>query len=335
MEKTLRWLNLLLISLTLLCYLSPFVDPSSFWFFSLIGMGYPWLLLFNMLFILWWIWLRKWYFLFSIGCILVGWNHFQSFVGLNTALPKQKEALTIMTMNSMVYRKLKGTTKKKFNQTLIDHNPDIILLQEGYARTSPIDKKTYPYIYQPTTKLLGIYSKYPFSHKGNMDIGNQANGCLFVDIKVNQQKIRVYNIHLQSNEVAQDASKLRKEGDLQEKETWLGIRDMLGKVKRSAGIRSEQAKLILAHLKKSKYPVIAAGDFNDTPLSYTYQLFAKTLNDGFKKRAMGLGITYDGSIPLLRIDYIWTDKRFQVHSHQIIKENFSDHYPVISRIQLK
>ncbi len=335
MEKTLRWLNLLLISLTLLCYLSPFVDPSSFWFFSLLGMSYPWLLLFNMLFILWWIWLRKWYFLFSIGAIVVGWNHFQSFIGLNTALPQQKEEVTVMTMNSMVYRKLKGTTKKKFDQTLAAHNPDIILLQEAYARKSPINRKKYPYTYQPKDKLLGIYSKYPFDNKGSMKIGNQANGCLFVDLTINKQKIRVYNIHLQSNKVAQDASKLRQEGDLQEKETWTGIRTMLGKVKRSAIVRSEQAKMIIAHLKKSKYPVIAGGDFNDTPLSYTYQLFSQTLNDGFKERAIGTGTTYNGSIPVLRIDYIWTDRQFQVNSHQIIKENFSDHYPVISRIQLR
>ena len=288
-----------------------------------------------MLFILWWIFLRKWYFLFSIGCILVGWNHFQSFIGLNTALPKQKEELTVMTLNSMGYQKLKGATKKKFNQMLATYEPDFILLQEGYARTSPINKKEYTYIYQPKNKLLGIYSKYPFSNKGSMNIGNQANGCLYVDVKVNKQVIRIYNVHLQSNKVSKDASKLRKEGDLQEKETWIGFKDMLEKVKQSAVLRSEQAKTIIEHLKKSKYPVILGGDFNDTPLSYTYQLFSKQLKDGFKEKAMGIGTTYNGTIPVLRIDYIWTDQQFQINSHEIIRKNFSDHYPVISSIQLK
>lgn len=279
--------------------------------------------------------MKKWYFFFSLGAILVGWNHFQSFIGLNTTLPKQKEELTVMTMNSMGYQKLKGATKKEFNQTLATYNPDFILLQEGYARTSPIDKKKYPYIYQPKNKLLGIYSKYPFTNKGSMDIGNQANGCLYVDVTVNKQTIRIYNVHLQSNKVSEAASKLRKEGDLQEKETWIGFKDMLGKVKRSAVIRSEQAKRIIAHLKKSKHPVVLGGDFNDTPLSYTYQLFAKVLKDGFKERAMGIGTTYNGTIPLLRIDYVWTDEDFQINSHDIIRANFSDHYPVISSIQLK
>ncbi|MEM1121191.1 MAG: endonuclease/exonuclease/phosphatase family protein, partial [Bacteroidota bacterium] len=192
----------------------------------------------------------------------------------------------------------------------------------------------YPYTYQPKRKRLAIYSKYPLTQKGNMDMGNTANGCAFADIKINQQFIRVYNVHLQSNGVTKDAGKLQKEGDLQKKETWQGIKGILSKVKKSGVIRSEQAQTIVEHLQKSKYPVIVGGDFNDTPLSHTYQLFSRVLKDGFKERAVGIGTTFNGTIPLLRIDYLWTDKKFKVNSHQIVRENFSDHYPVISRIQL-
>lgn len=335
MEKTLRWLNVLLIIITFLSYLSPYVDPASFWIFYLLGMGYPWLLLFNMLFTLYWISLKKGYFLFSLGAILVGWSHFQSFIGLNGPLPKETGEITLMTMNSMGYQKLKGATKKQFDRMLVDYSPDIIAIQEGYARMRPISQKAYPYIYQPKNKLLSIYSKYPFSNKGNMDIGNYSNGCMFVDVVINEQTIRVYNVHLQSNRVSQDASILSKEGDLQEKETWVGIRGMLGKVQKAAEIRSKQTKSILKHLSKSKYPVVVCSDMNDTPLSYAYQLFSRTLKDGFKERAIGLGTTYSGSIPVLRIDYIWTDKNFAVNSHEIIKGDYSDHYPIISRIKLQ
>lgn len=334
MEKTLRGLNLLLICLTFICYLSPFVDPSSFWLFSFFGMAYPWLLLFNMLFILFWIFSRKWYFLFSVGCIILGWNHFQSFVGLNTPLPKSENEITIMTMNCMHYYNLKGKTQERFDKTLINFNPDIILLQETSNRVKPIDKKNYPYFYKAKKKTLAIYSKHPILNKGNIDLGNTSNGCTYAEIKINEHQFRVYNVHLQSNRVTQDASKLKKEGDLQKKETWVSIKSMLGKVKRAGAIRSEQAKKIISHIKESKNPVVVCGDFNDTPLSYTYQLFSNILNDGFKERAAGIGTTYGGTIPVLRIDYIWTDPKFQVNSHKIIRENFSDHYPVISRIQL-
>jgi len=334
MEKTLRGLNLLLICLTFICYLSPFVDPSSFWLFSFFGMAYPWLLLFNMLFVLFWIFSRKWYFLFSVGCIILGWNHFQSFVGLNTPLPKSENEVTIMTMNCMSYYNLEGKTKERFDKTLINFSPDIIILQETSSRVKPIDKKHYPHFYKAKNKTLAIYSKYPILNKGNIDLGNTTNGCTYAEIKINEHQIRVYNVHLQSNRVTNDASKLKKEGDLQKKETWVSIKSMLGKVKRAGAIRSEQAQKIISHIKESKNPVVVCGDFNDTPLSYTYQLFSNILKDGFKERAAGIGTTYGGSIPVLRIDYIWTDPKFQVNSHKIIRENFSDHYPVISRIQL-
>lgn len=334
MEKTLRWLNLLLVCLTFLCYLSPFVDPASFWLFSFLGMAYPWFLLFNLLFILFWIFSKKWYFLFSVGCVLLGWNHFQSFVGLNTPLPKSKEELTVMTMNSMKHYNLRGKTKERFDQTLADFQPDVILLQETKTSAKPISRKKYPHLYLSKNKKLAIYSKYPFTKKGNMDFKSSVNGCVFVDMEIRKQKIRIYNVHLQSNGVSDEAAKVKKEGNLQDQETWTDIRGMLGKVKRNAVVRSKQAKTIINHLKKSENPVIVGGDFNETPLSYTYQLFSNHLKDGFKQRAAGVGTTYGGVIPVLRIDYIWTDPKFHINSHKIIRENFSDHYPVISRIQL-
>ena len=336
MEKTLRWLNLLLILITFLSYLSPFIDPAFLWFFSLLGMGYPWLLLFNMIFVLIWLFKKHWYCIFSLGCIFVGFNHFQSFIGLNEIQPNEQAEIKVMTLNCMGNYRIIGDTKKRFDQFLVESKPDVILLQESIPKTRPISKKDYPYIFQPK-KNLGIYSKFPFVNKGSVlkDIkGNRSTGCLYVDLKINQQIIRVYNIHLQSNKVSQEASKIKEEGNLQKKETWLDIRTILGKLKRATAKRSEQANTIIQHLEGSKYPVIAGGDFNDTPLSYTYRLFAEKLNDGFKERASGIGTTYSGTIPVLRIDYIWTDKDFQVNSHEILKENFSDHYPVISRIQL-
>ncbi|MEM6318602.1 MAG: endonuclease/exonuclease/phosphatase family protein [Bacteroidota bacterium] len=334
MKKTLRWLNILLIFVTLLSYLSPFVDPANYWPFAFIGIAYPWLLLLNMLFILAWVALKNWYFLFSLGCILVGWNHFQSFIGLNTAAPIAEKEITVMTFNAFGYRQLKKEARKKFDQMLATYQPDLIAMQEGASRSSPIDPSVYPYVYHPKGKLLSIHSKHPFANKGKLDFGNTSNGCIFVDLKVHSRPFRIYNVHLQSNGVSGDASKIKNEGDLQQKETWLDIKGMLGKVKRATAKRSAQTKAVIEHLKTSKLPVIVCGDMNDTPLSYTYQSFANNLEDGFKERAMGTGTTYDGTIPVLRIDYIWTDADFQVQSHQIIKENFSDHYPVISRIRL-
>ena len=335
MEKALRWSNLILIFLTLLCYVSPFVNPAAFSWFSFLGMAYPWLLLLNVLFILLWLVRKEWYFLFSLGCILIGFNHFKSFVGLEQALPMVEKEWTVLTMNSMGYQKLKGQVRKEFDQLMAEHQPDIVLLQEGYHGGWPLDKKIYPHRYQPKDKMLSIHAKRPLSAKGQFDFGNKSNGCIYADVQLDGQTVRVYNYHLQSNRVTGDASKLQREGDLKKRETWVGIRGMLGKVKRAATVRSEQVKEIIAHAKKATHPVILAGDMNDTPLSYTYHCLSQEFVDGFKLRAAGTGTTYDGAIPLLRIDYIWTDPRLKVRSHDIIKKSFSDHHPVVSRLSLE
>lgn len=334
MEKVLRWLNLLLVVVTFIAYASPYINPSHIWFFSIIGMAYPWLLLFNLCFIFGWLLTKKWYFLFSVGCILMGWNHFQSFVGINNSTSALEKELTVMSFNAMSYYKMKGDILESFSQTLAQLNPDIICMQEAFSRTSPINKKTYPYVFQPKNKKLLIYSKYPFANSGNLNMGNTSNGCTFVDLKFNKQIIRIYNIHLQSNRVSSDASKLREEGDLQEADTWVDVGTMLKKVRRAAIIRTEQAEKILNHTKSTSSPIIICGDMNETPLSYPYRLFSNKLKDGFKEKGVGIGTTYNGVIPLLRIDYIWVDNQLRINDYSVIKKNFSDHFPVVSRIQL-
>jgi endonuclease/exonuclease/phosphatase family metal-dependent hydrolase len=48
---------------------------------------------------------------------------------------------------------------------------------------------------------------------------------------------------------------------------------------------------------------------------------------------MGMGTTYAGKIPLLRIDYIFADQNLEVATFDIVKDPFSDHYAVISTIE--
>ena len=71
--------------------------------------------------------------------------------------------------------------------------------------------------------------------------------------------------------------------------------------------RSLQAQLVKSYINKSPYPVIVAGDFNDTPVSYTYGKIRKGLNDSFVTSGYGAGFTYKGNYPPNRIDYILYD----------------------------
>ena len=344
-ENLFRWINVLLILATFLAYLSPFIHPGKFWIPSFFGLAYPWLLLFNIGFIIFWLSFKKKYFLFSLVTIILGWNHFDNFVGLRLFTKTyRKEHTTIMSFNLRALRSLniknKEKAKEKKNAFLkfIQQKGQIDLLCTQECTTSNQSFLTtalnFDHVFRPTRGHVVIFSKYPMLNSGQLIFEKSSNSCTWVDIKIKGEKIRVYNLHLQSTKISPIANKVIKEGDLQEKETWLNIKGILGRVKRASQQRAAQALKIAKHIKKCPYPIILCGDFNDTPQSFTYRVLSKGLKDSFQQKGRGLGTSFAGSIPALRIDYILLNPKFNVRDCSILKENYSDHFPVISQIQI-
>ena len=102
-----------------------------------------------------------------------------------------------------------------------------------------------------------------------------------------------------------------------------------GKAFKQRGIQIGELK---SFIENSPYPIILAGDFNDTPSSFAYQQMNEILDDTFIKRGKGIGPTYNGTIPLLRIDYIFIDKKFSCTNYQKNNNPNSDHFPIIADI---
>ena len=99
--------------------------------------------------------------------------------------------------------------------------------------------------------------------------------------------------------------------------------------------RSDQVNTILEHIESSRHPVIICGDFNDTPISYTYHKLAQGRKDSFREAGKGFAATFAPAWPLLRIDYILFPKQFRGISHTTPRTGFSDHYPVIAEIDYR
>lgn len=348
-----RRINALLIIVTFLAYLSPYINPAVFWPTTFLGLAYPWLLLGNILFVLFWLWREKWYFLYSLGCILLGWVHLTNFIGFSfeSIPPKQENELTVMSFNAYGFRYFYGKNPKyrtpyskysilDFYDFIKKENIDVLCLQENTHKSArdiffkEINEVTdLAYQYKYPDRPLTILSKYPIKNKDVLKFGKIANGGHFVDIEVNGKMLRIYNIHLLSNKVSGYAKKLAEKPNLKEKETWLDIRGMMGRFKRAAQGRVEQAQIVKKHIENSPYPAILCGDFNDTPQSYIYRQLSENMKDSFQEKGRGLGVTYGGKIPGLRIDYVMINKELQVINSEIFGEDYSDHYPVIARVR--
>ena len=347
MKKMLLWLNIALILISLGAYFSPFVSADGYWIFSVLGLFYPWLLLLNIMCIGLWIAVKKWYFLFSLLWIIVGWGHFTNTVGFNSQnqIKKNESPLKVITYNCRSFSKdAKSKSKwsaKELTSFIKKYQPDIIAFQEfpmGSAAKKYVgilqDKTNMKYHFYTKSGQLALFSTYPVGKKDVQYFTNKSNGYLYADIKKGNQTFRIFNIHLQSNVVTSMADKVKTEGKLQEKETWISIKGMIRKYKRAAAVRSKQATTITEQVKKSPHPVIICGDFNDVPQSNAYRILVQNKQDAFKEKGSGIGTTYAGSIPGLRIDYILSSQQIEVQKHEIIKVHYSDHYPVFSYLSL-
>lgn len=341
-----RIANIFLVILTLLSFLSPYLNPQSFWVFNFLGLICPLLLLLNFLFLLFWVFLKRKHFLMSLLTLMIGYQPIISIVGFNFNKGiSSKEDLKIMTFN---VRNFVEVNKKpvvnisKFSNYITAHNTDIVCLQESFKGRGGVQKthqilksKGYNHLVQKRGLNTLIFSKYPIIEEGGNRFEKTGNSFLWADIKTPEGIIRVYNLHLQSNKVSKDTDVLIDEVDFQEKSTWRKIKNIVSKIKKATNKRVTQAEEVRKHIESSPHPVVVAGDLNDTPMSYNYSLLAEGLKDSFKEKGFGVGSTFAEFIPGLRIDVILSSPQFNVIDHQIISPTISDHHPVIATLRLK
>ena len=79
---------------------------------------------------------------------------------------------------------------------------------------------------------------------------------------------------------------------------------------------------------------MVTGDFNDVPNSYAYHTIGKGLNNAFVEKGSGLGRTFSGISPVLRIDNIFVDKKMDVLQFNLVKKKLSDHFPIMADVEM-
>ena len=152
---------------------------------------------------------------------------------------------------------------------------------------------------------------------------------IFTDLLINSDTIRVYNCHLQSYRLREaeintiDSIDFNNHPKTKEKLMVLSL-----KFKEALIKRAEQAATLRENINKSPYPVIVCGDFNDTPISFTYRTVKGDLKDSFTQSGKGTANTYNGKLPSFRIDYILYSPIFTSYNFKVSSINHSDHFPI-------
>lgn len=212
---------------------------------------------------------------------------------------------------------------------------DIFCFQEQRYHAKTLIEKgiNLPYVHSVDTIGTSIYSSFPMKNKGFVAIGGNTKYAAWADIEIGNKVIRVYSVHLSSNMISSKTNAIITDHDLSKSSTWKNIASVLSRYGKYSKARNNQLDKLMAHIETSPYPIIVSGDLNDVPQSYIYKRITKRLNDSFEKSNVGIGSTYAGRLPGLRIDYILVDKALKIKNHKVLKETFSDHYPVTSTLQ--
>ncbi len=183
------------------------------------------------------------------------------------------------------------------------------------------------------------FSKYPIVNTGKIFFGDVPNNlCLFTDVLIKKDTVRIYNMHLASIRLKNKDYKFIEEiknNDTTNTDFATGSKSIVKQMKMAYLKRVEQSKQVLDHINQCTYPVILCGDFNDPPFSYTYQKMRVKLHDSFTDAGFGLGATHTIILPVFRIDDILSDDHFTTKDFRVIRKKYSDHYPVTARLYYK
>jgi len=357
------YINILLAIALLLSYLSTHISPAKIWILAFFGLAYPYILIINALFMFIWMLRFKKEFLVSFIAILLGLNHLNAFIPLRLNKDSNKEfvkenpnQIKILSYNVRLFNLYDWISKSGTNQDILNfirsERPDIICIQEFYSSSEKeyqpekikkfFSETPYSYIHytykdnKNTGRGIATFSRYPIINKGVIGFPNTSNEAIFTDIVIQDDTLRIYNNHLQSVQLQRrnydflDTIRLPYD-DEQMRE----VRDISSRLKNAYIKRSAQVDAISAHIRSSDFPVIVCGDFNDTPVSYSYRKMRKGLKDAFQSSGQGTGSTYQGIFPYFRIDYIFHDAYFKPILFEKVESNLSDHYPILCIFELQ
>lgn len=331
--KFIFFINSIFAVLLLSSYLLPFIPPHIFPALSVLSLVLPVLLIVNFLFLLYWLFRGRRQLLLSAVVLALGITHIFSLIriGGGEAI-EDKKALKVLTYNVRQFNVNGWVEEVKVGERILafikEQNPDIVCLQE-YHPDFKLDKAIYPFehkVMTPKNKNFGqvIFSKFPIISSGSLDFENSGNNGIYADLVTrNRDTIRVYNMHFQSLRLSPSLDNLQKANS----------KKLLGRIGQSFEKQESQVQKFLDNEQQSPYPVIVAGDFNNSATSYMYRKVKGDKIDAFAKAGSGTGATFWFDIIPLRIDFILPDESLPVADFETYNLNLSDHKPIMATLK--
>ena len=335
--------NGVLITSLILGYIRQYFDPGFASFLTIFSLLYPYLVIGLVITMLLLILVRSkmaWVSLLTL--VLTSGNTIRQ-IGFHVQprVPVDSTIFSLTTLNvKNNFRHNEQDQSKAFIEKFKKDKSTFLFLQEisGGLIDQVAKELDYPYHshYGNTDPggYLAIFSRYPLNDIESVQNSERRTIALYADVDSPLGVFRLVNIHLHTNAVTVRAGKFSPES-FSKKEGLQAFGDMLQSYSDNAKLRLQEIDRINDAIDQSPYPVIIAGDANDTPYSPVYLKLQESRQNAFVKGGAGFAQTYNGLLIPLKIDHIFMDNSFNIFNTMIEKIDFSDHNPITTTFSIQ
>ena len=263
--------NFIVVFIFLLACLAPYLNPQKWWVISMLGLGFPVLLILVLLFLLIWVIVKIRWASVSAIALLLGFKSIGVFFSFGSSrsfdYKRTPNTIRVVSWNVARFVEMKrnnnkgSQTRMKMMELIKEQDADILCLQEFfhsydstyYPNINYISENfNYPYWYYShdvdgDKHYTGsiIFSRFPIIDSGMIRYPRPTlpDALVHADIKAGNDTIRVYATHLQSLQFAE--SDYRRIDNITDGDSLLtNSKTIFSKIKNGMTHRSIQANII-------------------------------------------------------------------------------------------
>lgn len=340
---------------SLLVYNCTEIPPDRYLVAGFITFAIPVVLLLNLILFCIYFFKKQYICLVPLVIVVIGFKFVTATFAVNfPARNVEKPTFSVLSFNATIFNHraykylaedfpVEKTESYEMVEWVLNNDADIKCFQEFYNQDTSslfntVEKLAkageYDYYFSSNTRHwdksevgIAIFSRFPIIHSGDVTFKEGSiNRAAFADIVIYEDTLRFVNVHLESMSLSPHNPIASKTLDKTKK----NVKTVYYRLSEGLVDRSFQAAIIRDLIDQSPYKVILVGDLNQTPYSYVYNAFKKTMRNAFEQAGNGFGVSYGGNtLFFLRIDNQFYHPGIKAIDYKTHYEMpYSDHYPI-------
>lgn len=335
--------NLCTILMLWVCVISTFVSPSWLPRVSLLGLLFPFFLLANVVFVFFWLIFRAKLSLIPVAGLLLVSGFVMDYSPVSMDGDMKDSTLCFINYNVGGVRD--DETYEAFCDFLRQTSADVVCLQEvGYRLSNNeamafYDSLGYQFVKHRSRVILTRLQLLSDSIIVHYNSDGGHNGTMAYWLGFHDDSVLVLNNHLESSSLSLEdrdgyVRMIKEHEKDQVKENGRILTRKLSVASKCRAAQVDSLCQFLDSLDGSS--IVMCGDFNDTPMSYTYQCFSRRLSSAFRERGSGVGFTFNQRGIYVRIDHLFHSSDWECLKCYVDQSiQASDHYPLVTYLHKK